>query len=111
MALELARRFNVDITAIDFAAEMIAAANTLAKGQTLKGRVEFQVGDVQRLQELDARYDAIYTERVLINLSDWNAQRQAIIDITQLLKPNGIYIMCENSQDGVDKINQFRACL
>src|SRR5262245_25005758 len=40
-ALEIARRHQVEITAIDFAEEMISAAKGLAKGQNLKGSVEF----------------------------------------------------------------------
>ncbi len=110
-ALEIARRHRVQITAIDFAAEMIAAAKKLAEGQTLQGCVEFRVGDVRRMESFPRRFDLIYTERALINLPDWPAQRQALADITALLAPGGVYAMCENGQDGLDAINGLRACI
>jgi len=74
----------------------------------LKGNVKFQVGDVASLTTLNQKFDLIYTERMLINLPDWPAQKGAIIGLTKLLKPNGKYVMCENSQDGLDAINDMR---
>lgn len=107
-AIELARRFEVQILAIDFAAEMIAAAERIVQGETLKGSLQFRTGDVRSLPALGTAFDLIYTERVLINLPDWQAQRQAIHDITALLAPNGAYVMCENSQDGLEQLNSLR---
>jgi len=108
-ALEIARRHDVCITAVDFAPEMIKAAQALAESQELKGNVQFAVKDVRELQDHGASYDLVYTERVLINLPDWPAQSQAIVDITKLLLPNGTYAMCENSEDGLHGINALRA--
>lgn len=107
-AIELARRFKVDITGIDFAAEMVANASTAAQQEQLQGTVRFQIGDVCHLPTFSRKFDLAFTERVLINLPDWPSQRQAIIDITGLLVDGGVYVMCENSQDGLDKINEFR---
>src|SRR5262245_52274052 len=108
-ALEIARRHRVKITAIDFAEEMITASKGLAQGHDLKGSVEFRVGDVRNIETFQHPFDLIYTERVLINLPDWPAQLQALIDITGLLAPGGVYAMCENSQDGLDAINILRS--
>jgi ubiquinone/menaquinone biosynthesis C-methylase UbiE len=107
-AIEIARRHRVQVTAIDFAAEMIAAAGELLTGQELKGSVHFSVGDIRGIKGISEKFDLIYTERVLINLPDWPAQRQALADIATLLVPGGIYAMCENSQDGLDAINHLR---
>ena len=74
-AMELARRYDVRVLGIDYAEEMINAANDLAQNQNFKGSVQFQVGDVQSLAEISERFDLIYTERTLINLPDWSAQR------------------------------------
>lgn len=108
-AMELARRYSVNITGLDYAAEMINAANGLAAGQQFKGSVSFRTGDVRKLPEFQHAFDLIYTERVLINLPDWAAQRAAIHDITRMLAPGGVFVMLENSQDGVDRINELRA--
>lgn len=110
-AIELARRFAVQITGVDFAEEMIAAARSLAQGLTLKGALSFMVGDVRKLPEFREAFDLVFTERVLINLPDWASQRAAIQSIAGMLAPGGAYVMCENSQDGLDRINQLRAGL
>jgi len=107
-AIEMARRYRVDVLGIDFASEMIARARDLANNVELKGSVQFQIGDVRSLPRTLGRFQVIYTERTLINLPDWPTQRQAISDITRLLEVGGLYVMCENSQDGLDAINALR---
>jgi ubiquinone/menaquinone biosynthesis C-methylase UbiE len=107
-AIELARRFRVDITAIDYSADMVEAATQTAAAVPLVGNVEFREGDVTNLQNLPRDFDLIYTERVIINLPDWEAQRRAITALTGLLRVGGVYAMVENSQDGLDKINALR---
>lgn len=107
-AMEVVRRYNVDLMGIDFAEEMVAAADTMIVGQHLRGRLSFEVGDVQDLRGFTEKFDLIYTERVLINLPDWAAQKRAMMNITDLLVDGGLYVMCENSQDGLEKINSLR---
>lgn len=107
-AIELARQQDIELTGIDFSEKMILEARNIASGQKLKGRVSFQVGDIRDLSGITDRYDLVITERVLINLADWPSQAQSIRDIMGLLKPGGKYLMCENSQDGLDAINRFR---
>jgi len=107
-AIEMARRFEVDLTAFDFAPDMVRHAEEAASDQTLRGRVSFSVGDVQNPPSDATGFDVIYTERVLINLTDWPAQASAIRALTSRLKPGGKYVMCENSQDGLDQINRLR---
>lgn len=107
-AIELARRYEVHVLGIDFAAEMITSAQALLDNQFLKGSVQFQVKDVRDVSLSMEKFDLIYTERTLINLTDWLSQSDAIYRITCLLKHGGAYIMCENSQDALDKINFFR---
>ncbi len=108
-AIEIARRHAVKLQAFDFAEDMITAARGLLEGQTLRGEVNFQVGDVRQMPQFAGGFDLIYTERVLINLPDWNSQAHAIADIAKLLAPGGVYAMCENSQDGLEAINVLRA--
>jgi ubiquinone/menaquinone biosynthesis C-methylase UbiE len=107
-AIELARRFQVDITAIDYSPDMIRAASETAASAPLVGTVDFREGDLTNLHNLSRDFDLIYTERVIINLSNWEAQKRAITELTGLLCAGGIYAMLENSQDGLDKINTLR---
>lgn len=106
-AIELARRYAVNVTGVDFAEQMVVAATELSQGQTLKGSVRFMTGNVENPAPL-GKFDLIYTERVLINLPDWPAQKQALGRILDLLADGGLFVMCENSQDGLDKINSLR---
>lgn len=110
-AIELAKRYPVNIAGIDYAEEMIAQARELADMVDLQGSVSFEVRDVTKMADTSDRYDLIYTERMIINLADWSAQAKAIQDITFLLNPGGRYLMCENSQDGLDRLNGMRKCL
>ena len=107
-AIELARRFPVEITAFDYAAEMVDAAREMANRESLLGSIRFCTADVRNVGNLPRDFDLIYTERVLINLPDWEAQKDAITQLTGLLRPTGTYAMVENSQDGLDKLNALR---
>lgn len=108
-AIELARRFDIDLVGVDFADRMIDAAKSLAAGATgLRGRVAFAVANVNDTSTVKDRFDLAYTERVIINLPDWETQRAAIAQIASLLRPGGSYVMCEHSQDGLDELNTLR---
>jgi len=107
MAMELARRFDVDVTGIDFSPEMIGAAQKLSAGQAFRGRVRFQVGRIPGVEGM-APCDIAYTERTIINLRTWPEQEQAIREIGTLVKPGGMFLMCENSQNGLDELNDLR---
>lgn len=107
-AIELARRHQINLLGIDIAEKMMVAASAMAANKRLKGSVAFQRGDVRSLSGLRGKFDLIYTERVLINLPDWPSQLQAIKNIIELLRENGLYLMCESSQDGLDGINSLR---
>jgi len=106
--IELARRYEVKIIGLDYAEAMISAARENANNQVLKGEIRFEIGDVLQLPEFEEKFDIVYTERTLINLSDFSLQRRSIKAITDVLKVGGSYVMCENSQDGLNSINRLR---
>jgi len=107
-AIELAMRYEITVMGLDYAPEMVGAAQELANNVHTKGMVQFRVGDLNSLQSLSERFDMIYSERTLINLKDWPEQKRAIAALTNLLVPGGIYVMCENSDDGLQDINALR---
>jgi ubiquinone/menaquinone biosynthesis C-methylase UbiE len=109
--VELARRYKISSLGIDNVGKMVDSAVSLAANQQLKGSARFQTGDARDLSGLSERFDLIYTERMLINLADWPSQSQAIINICDLLVEGGLYVMCESSQDGLNKINSLRGQL
>lgn len=109
-AIDYIKKFNVDILAIDYAEKMIEEANkNLENNQNLtKGKVVFKTMRLNDLESINEKFDLIYSERVLINLDSWDDQREILIKISNLLNQNGIFCMCENSIDGLNKINEFR---
>jgi len=111
-AIELAHKTAATIEGIDFSPEMVEggkslAAQAKAAGQ-LKGSVSFSVGNILDLPPLEAKFDVSMTERVLINLPDWESQKKAIWSMTRPLKSGGVYLMSENSLDGLEKLNDLR---
>lgn len=113
-ALYLAERHEVDITGVDFAPAMIDAARVHltvhSVAGTLSGTARFEVADIRELLDLP-QYDVVYTERAIINLPTWEEQRDAIRGLLKRLKPRGRLLLCEASQDGLDRINAMRALL
>jgi ubiquinone/menaquinone biosynthesis C-methylase UbiE len=109
LSLEMAEKFNVNVDAFDFAAEMIADAKERSTLATLKGHVTFDVRDVRDDAMPDGNYDIAITERVIINLLSWEEQSDAIAKIVRHLKPGGRFLMCENSAIGLGRLNELRA--
>lgn len=58
---------------------------------------------------LDTDYDFVVSQRFLINLMEWDLQKQVLLRLTGLLKPSGRLVLLEGSQQGVDELNALRA--
>ncbi len=70
---------------------------------------EFQAGDIMDLSKYREQFDIAVTQRVLINLPSWELQQQAIDSVRSVLRPGGLFIMVENTFEGQDAMNDFRA--
>lgn len=107
--IKFAKRRNIEITGIDYSDEMISQANIALEklDNNLKKRIKFEKGDILTI-DYNREFDTVITCRCLINLINFNEQKQAIKNILQALKKNGLYIMCENTLDGLNKINSMR---
>lgn len=68
----------------------------------------FVEGDILDLSEHAQKYDAIVTQRVLINLPSWELQQQAIDQIHAALKPGGLWLALENTNDANEIMNNYR---
>ncbi len=107
-AIKIAEKFNVNIEGFDFAEKMVEMAQVRAADANLKGSLSFEVADLLNIPNNRGKFDLIYSERALINLKDWPEQKRVIANLCQLLNGGGCYLMCENSQDGLDRINHLR---
>jgi ubiquinone/menaquinone biosynthesis C-methylase UbiE len=69
------------------------------------------VGDALRLPFDDGRFDCAITERCLLNLPTREDQQRAIQEIHRVLKPEGVYLMVEGTEDGLQRLNSLRTKL
>lgn len=94
------------IQGIDFSPEML----TLAERKSDSDRVAYSVGDVRKLTdqfETDA-FDAIITNRCLINLPTSEEQYDALRQISECLAPGGYFVGTENFMGGQTSLTELR---
>ena len=106
-AIELAKKYDIELYCFDFSPSMIEEAQRLVEVAGLSKRIHLTVCDVRNEPPLDTKFDAIYTERMIINLPTWEVQAKAIRYLLGHLKPAGKYLMCENSAEGLENINRM----
>ena len=110
--LELARHFpDAHFLGIDFSPSMIEAAQcNLASQPDLGERVAFLNGDARDLKGAvgDQKYDAIITNRCLINIPEQKGQFLALKEIVDHLSDAGLFLGSENFTGGQFELNRLR---
>lgn len=97
------------ITGVDFAANMVVAAQKTKRQNGMGDGITFLEGDVRSLQFEDNTFDVAYTTRVLINLPTWEQQMQGISECIRVVKPNGIILLSEGFWEPLMLLNAMRA--
>ena len=105
--LEFVRKKKVKATGVDYSEGMIKYARINGERSELDD-VEFFQSDVLDLSNVDNTFDCVVTERSLINLETFDLQKEAILNIHSKLSDNGTFVMCENTVQGMNKINELR---
>jgi SAM-dependent methyltransferase len=99
--LELARLHpGWRLDGFDFIPEMVAAAEENRRNSPCPERLSFRPGNVldfDRIEGLRPAYDAVFTDRCLINLNTAELQTRAISAIATRVRPGGLLVMIENS--------------
>uniref|UniRef100_A0A7V6DNW2 Methyltransferase domain-containing protein n=1 Tax=Desulfobacca acetoxidans TaxID=60893 RepID=A0A7V6DNW2_9BACT len=96
---------------IDYSANMIRLAKERLAGlPSLTRRLTFKVGDVLDLGAAcgETIFDAVISDRCLINLADKADQEHAIKEIARHVAPGGYYLAVENFEEGQAAMNQAR---
>ena len=108
--LAFAERLPNHFLGIDLSERMIdhAEAARSRKPADIQQRVEFRVGDATAIPLPDASMSTVTTDRCLINLPSAELQRTALREVARVLKRGGRYIMCEHTQQGLEKLNGLR---
>lgn len=82
----MAETYGCRVTGVDLTASFVAVAELLAERTGMSGRVRYEVGDLLALPFADARFDAAYTQHVVMNIRD---RAGAYGEIRRVLKPGG----------------------
>ena len=107
--VRIAQKLPVHVDGIDFSGKVIEGANHLkSKCKHMVGSVDFWVGDITGLHLKESSFDAVVSERGLLNLPDRETQFNVIREVYRVLKEGGIYIMVEGTRDGLRRLNELR---
>jgi ubiquinone/menaquinone biosynthesis C-methylase UbiE len=110
-SVQFAVRREIKLRGLDYIPTMIDEARKRAKqsGLTLRGSVEFDVGDITQLAEENSSYDKVVVIRVLINLGNWERQRQGLQECVRVLRSGGMLLLSEATLQGWERLNRLRA--
>jgi SAM-dependent methyltransferase len=102
---------NINIRAVDFAEKMIKEAKIISeeKYSQFHDRVQFDIGDICKLDFEDNVFDMAYTTRVLINLPNWELQKKGISEMIRVVKIGGKIIFLEAFWEPLILLNSMRA--
>jgi SAM-dependent methyltransferase len=95
-------------TGVERSSHLRTAAQSLAASSGLHN-INIINGDVLALDEIPGTFDAIVTQRLLINLASWEEQMEGIMNVYRKLKPGGRFIMIENTVDSFLAMNNMRS--
>lgn len=93
---------------IDFSAEMVKLARQKALSESLSERVEWYQRGVPPVPNEWGPFDVAYSQRCLINLTDVEQQKEAVLSVKDTLKSGGMYIMMECFDEGAQETNLLR---
>ncbi|MDP2641221.1 MAG: class I SAM-dependent methyltransferase [Candidatus Yanofskybacteria bacterium] len=102
---------------LDYSKDLIhfAEKNLASQKPSVKKRMGFIEGDILALDEVaklrGKKFDYIVSERCLINLLNWRQQSQALLSLKKYLKKSGRIVLCENTQEGLFRLNVLRKIL
>jgi ubiquinone/menaquinone biosynthesis C-methylase UbiE len=105
-SVQIARTKKLSMTCIDFSTDLINLAMQQPK-TGVKGSLKFRQQDVLELDERG--FDVVFTERCIINLLDWNDQKEALRRMAKALKKGGRLLLLEAWKDGLAELNRARA--
>lgn len=109
-AVGLVKKYNLSYFGVDFSSQLIEVAKRQKENNKsrLKGSLDFNVANVLALPFGETEFDKVLSERCLINLPSWEEQKKAILQISRVLKPKGVFVMVESFAQGKAMINSLR---
>ena len=93
------------VHAFDFSETRLRLARERLEGQR---NVSLKKVDFLKEYCFDKDYDIVVSQRFLINITEWDLQKNALLNLMAMLKSGGNLLMLEGSIQGVDSLNEFR---
>ena len=108
--IQFAAQKRIEILGQDYIPEMIEQARKRSAGFSgkLAGKVSFEVGDITALDQAPESFDKVIVIRVVINLGEWPNQLRGLKECARVLKPGGLLLLSEATQQGWKRLNAFR---
>ena len=105
---QYASRFAVEAVGLDYAENMVAMARKRTAELASDVDITFRQGSVTELPFGDGEFDVVTSHRCLMALLDWEKQKKALQELARVLKPNGMLVLMEGTQEGIDRLNAYR---
>lgn len=91
------------LTGLEYTPDMVE----IARGRKVE-RVAIEQGDVRKLPFEDQSWDAVVTERCIINVMDRDHQADSLREVGRVLRSGGHFLCIEAFNDGLAQLNEAR---
>ena len=95
------------VDAFDYSGKMIKKASNTINANEKNNISLFKLDLIN--DQINNSYDTVITKRTLINLGNFENQKNTIVKICESLDNDGHYLMLECSKDGLDNMNSLRS--
>jgi len=108
---QYAARRRIEGYGIDYVQNMIEGCRELDRAEPgpRRGTITFQQADVLKLPFADGWFDVVTSARCLMALLDWERQKRALVEIARVLRPTGVLVLMEGTEEGLARLNDVRA--
>jgi len=98
------------IVGVDVSTEMIKLAKKRFRlsGAPISQKADFVVASAFNLPFRELMFNAAITERCLNNIPTWTKQKQALKEISRILKRDGLFTMVEGIHERLKRLNALR---
>lgn len=97
------------LSGVDVAESLIGIAKERADHEGIKN-IDFTVASVLDMEKIyrSKKFNCVISQRCLINLPKWQHQKVVILQIYNLLQKDGLFLLTEGFQEGINNLNIIR---